>query len=100
MGNQLVWNNRYDIGVDIIDNEHKKLFRILKKLFDFGQQEMKSQWVCREAVKYFKEHALQHFLDEESYMESIGYSGFQMHKRIHTNFREITLPGKLFSGYG
>ncbi len=92
MENQLVWNNRYDIGVDIIDNEHKKLFRILKKLFDFGQQEMKSQWVCREAVKYFKEHALQHFLDEENYMESVGYSGFQMHKRIHTNFREITLP--------
>ena len=38
MGNQLVWNNRYDIGVDIIDKEHKKLFRILNKLFDFGQQ--------------------------------------------------------------
>lgn len=37
MGNQLVWNNRYDIGVDIIDKEHKKLFRILNKLFDFGQ---------------------------------------------------------------
>ena len=53
MGNQLVWNNRYDIGVDIIDKEHKKLFRILNKLFDFGQQAEKSQWVCQEAVKYF-----------------------------------------------
>lgn len=92
MENQLVWNNRYNIGVDMIDNEHKKLFRILKKLFDFGQEELKSQWVCREAVKYFKEHALAHFQDEENYMASIGYSGFEMHKRIHINFRDTTLP--------
>lgn len=92
MGNQLLWNHRYDIGVDIIDKEHKKLFRILKKLYDFGQEDLKSQWVCREAVKYFKEHALAHFSDEENYMSSIGYPGFEVHKRIHTNFRETTLP--------
>lgn len=92
MENQLEWNNRYNIGVDLIDKEHKKLFRILKKLFDFGQEELKSEWVCREAVKYFKEHALAHFQDEENYMSSIGYSGFEMHQRIHINFRDTTLP--------
>ncbi len=26
MGTQLVWNERYNIGVEIIDREHKKLF--------------------------------------------------------------------------
>lgn len=92
MENQLEWNNRYNIGVDLIDKEHKKLFRILKKLFDFGQEELKSEWVCREAVKYFKEHAIAHFQDEENYMSSIGYSGFEMHQRIHINFRDTTLP--------
>ena len=35
MGNQLVWNERYNIGVDIIDKEHQKLFHILNKLFRF-----------------------------------------------------------------
>lgn len=92
MGNQLAWNKRYDIGVEIIDKEHQKLFRILEKLFDFGQQERKSQWVCREAVKYFKDHAIKHFLDEETYMASVGYTGLVMHQRIHRNFRETTLP--------
>ncbi len=92
MGNQLVWNNRYDIGVDIIDREHRKLFRILNKLFAIGQKEEKSQWVCQEAVKYFKDHSTQHFQDEEDYMASIDYDGLEMHKRIHDNFREITLP--------
>ena len=72
MGNQIVWKDRYNIGVDIIDKEHKKLFRILNKLFEFGQQEEKSQWACQEAVKYFKDHTLQHFPNEEDYMESIS----------------------------
>ncbi len=65
MENQLVQNKGYDIGVEIIDKEHKKLFRILNKLIDFGKQDMKSQWVCQKLVKYFKEHTVAHFLDEE-----------------------------------
>jgi len=92
MGNKLVWNKRYEIGVEIIDKEHKKLFKILSKLFDFGQQDEKKQWACQEAVKYFKDHALKHFQDEEDYMASIGYKGLQMHAGLHRNFREITLP--------
>ena len=92
MGNQLVWNERYNIGVDIIDKEHKKLFSILNKLFDFGQQEEKSQWVCQEAIKYFRDHALKHFADEEAYMVSIDYAGLEVHRRIHQNFRERTIP--------
>ena len=92
MENQLVWNDRYNVGVDVIDKEHKKLFRILNKLFAFGQQETKRPWVCQETVKYFKDHALRHFQDEEEYMVSVGYTGLKTHMRIHKNFRETTLP--------
>lgn len=92
MGNQFVWNKRYNLGVELIDKEHQKLFRILNKLFDLGQQEEKSHWVCQEAVKYFKDHTLQHFADEEDYMASINYAGLKMHKHIHNNFRKRTLP--------
>lgn len=92
MGTRLVWNERYNLGVETIDKEHKKLFRILDKLLDFGQQEEKSRWVCQEAVKYFKDHALKHFADEEAYMASVDYPGLETHRRIHKNFRERTLP--------
>jgi len=92
MSNQLVWHEEYNIGVEVIDKEHKKLFNILNKLFDFGQQKEKNQWVCQEAVKYFKDHALQHFAEEEDYMDSIHYDGLNTHKRIHKNFRDRMLP--------
>ena len=92
MGNQLVWQDRFNIGVDVIDKEHKKLFVILNKLFAYGKEEEKSQWVCQEAIKYFRDHAVQHFSEEEEYMKSIHYAGLETHMRIHSNFREKTLP--------
>ena len=52
MGNRLIWEERYNIGVDIIDREHKKLFSILNKLFAFGHSDEKSQFACQEAIKY------------------------------------------------
>lgn len=92
MENQLMWEERFQIGVDVIDKEHKKLFRILNKLFAFGEDESKSQWVCQEGIKYFKDHAVKHFADEEDYMKSIHYSGLKIHTRIHNDFRDKTLP--------
>ena len=76
MGNQLVWEDRFNIGVDFIDNEHMKLFKIINKLFTFSENKNKSPWVCQEGIKYFKDHALKHFADEETYMTSISYKFF------------------------
>lgn len=92
MENRLLWDKRYNIGVEIIDREHKKLFGILDKLFDFGRRAEKNRFACREAIKYFKNHAIQHFSDEEAYMSSTGYPGLEAHRRIHRDFRERTLP--------
>lgn len=89
---QLVWEERFNIGVDIIDKEHRKLFKIINKLFSFGEDEEKNQWVCQEGIKYFKDHAVKHFADEETYMETINYDGRKMHKRIHDDFRQKTIP--------
>lgn len=92
MSNQLVWLDRYNIGVKFIDEEHKKLFSILNKLFTYRKEEEKGRWVCQEGIKYFKEHAMKHFTEEETYMASIGYMGFEVHRRLHDNFRKKTIP--------
>ena len=94
MDDQLVWQEEYNIGVEIIDKEHQRLFKIINKLFmvDGEEEEEKSRWVCQEGIKYFKGHTLKHFVDEEKYMESIGYEGLKRHRHIHRNFRENILP--------
>ncbi len=92
MGNQFIWQDRFNIGVEVIDREHRKLFSIMNRLMKFREQEDKSQWVCQEGVKYFKDHAMKHFAEEEVYMASIDYKGFETHRRLHDNFRQKTLP--------
>ncbi len=94
MDDQLVWQEEYNIGVEIIDKEHQRLFKIINKLLivDGEEEEEKSRWACQEGIKYFKGHALKHFVDEEKYMESIGYEGTERHRHIHRNFRENILP--------
>lgn len=92
MKTQFAWKEEFNIGVDVIDKEHKKLFKIINELFAFKEDEETRQWACREGIKFFKGHAVNHFSDEEAYMDSIQYEGAEQHKRLHEGFRENTLP--------
>lgn len=92
MSTQFVWQKNFNIGVDSIDKEHQRLFQIINKLFAFKEEEKNTQWACQEGIKFFKGHAMKHFADEEAYMASIGYDGLERHRRIHSGFRENTLP--------
>ena len=92
MAAQFEWHDEYNTGVEVIDKEHQRLFKIINKLFRFREEEKDSQWTCQEGIKYFKSHAMKHFADEEAYMASVGYEGLAEHQRIHRSFREYTLP--------
>lgn len=89
---QIAWKDSYKIGVDFIDKEHQTLFARMNKLLKIIEEEEKSEWACREGVKYLKSHATEHFEHEEAYMQSIQYSEYEVHKRLHDNFRYKTLP--------
>ena len=73
MDGRFEWREEYSVGVEDIDKEHQRLFQIINKLFAFREEEKDSQWLGQEGIKYFKGHAMKHFADEESYMESIGH---------------------------
>lgn len=90
--NQVVWKDSYKMGVDFIDKEHKELFSRMNKLLKLSENEDKTEWACREGVKYIKHHTGEHFEHEEAYMRSIQYEQYDIHKRLHDSFRLITLP--------
>lgn len=64
----------------------------MNKLLRISGEEEKTEWACREGIKYLKNHAIEHFEHEEAYMQSIGYEDFELHKRLHDDFRFGTLP--------
>ncbi|MCI8376482.1 MAG: response regulator [Lachnospiraceae bacterium] len=92
MDAQFEWQEEFNIGVETIDKEHQRLFKIINKLFRMKEEEKNSQWACQEGIKFFKGHAVKHFAEEEAYMTSIHYEGLEQHRRIHKGFRENTLP--------
>lgn len=88
----IAWDNIYNIGVDFIDKEHQVLFSTMNKLMSLSEREEKSEHVCREGIKYLKSHTDKHFEHEEEYMQSINYSDYEIHKRLHDDFRYKTVP--------
>ena len=42
--NQFVWQERFNIGVESIDREHRKLFAIMNKLSAYDDNDEKSRW--------------------------------------------------------
>lgn len=92
MSKEAEWNKHFNIGVDSIDNAHRKLFSIVRKLIHLSRVENNGQWASAEGIKYFKNYAVEHFADEEAYMQSIGYKDYEIHKRLHDDMRYKTLP--------
>ncbi len=89
---QIVWRDDYLIGIDYLDKEHKQLFSTMDKLLKISQDPDKSEWACQQGAKFLKNHTLEHFEHEENYMKSINYSEYDLHKRLHDDFRYETLP--------
>lgn len=88
---RIVWDEKYNIGVEVVDKAHAKLFRIIDKLFESLEDEVSNQHTYMEGIKYLDAYSMKHFSEEEAFMRSIRYSGYAHHKKIHDNFRDKTL---------
>lgn len=89
---QIEWQERFNIGVEIVDQAHRNLFAIVQKIMELYVERHENKFACVEGIKYFKAYALKHFAEEEAYMKEIGYPGCRIHKRLHDRMRWETLP--------
>ncbi len=89
---EVKWNDRFNIGVEIVDHAHRKLFSIVGKLLNLTEDAEKQKHACQEGIKYLKSYTKKHFAEEEAYMRKIGYQGYEIHKSLHDNLQNQTLP--------
>ena len=54
----VAWDDRYRVGVAVIDSAHQKLFALVRRLVLLSGDEQRSQWACEESVKYLKNYTL------------------------------------------
>lgn len=82
------FSDKYKTGITLIDDEHRRLFEIIKETNDVIQAELlhdKYDAIVH-ILEELKDYTIMHFQDEERYMESIGYQGLELQRVAHTAF--------------
>lgn len=80
---EIKWSDKFLIGVDQMDDEHKILIERINKLIMALNTTNRGQIL--ECFSSLKEYTLYHFNDEEKFMQRIDYPDYQAHKKIHEN---------------
>jgi hemerythrin len=82
------WKDEYRIGIDEIDEQHKKIFNIANEAYELLKNEFYYDKYDRiiELLEELKDYAKFHFSFEEDYMLSIKYKGYFSQKVAHDDF--------------
>lgn len=81
----LLWNKNYEVGVDLIDSQHKKWFEKADQLFEAGKSGKSKEYIIQ-MFDFLDDYTKTHFKDEEKYMISINYPELALQKQMHEGF--------------
>jgi hemerythrin len=80
----LKWSNDLNTGVDIIDEQHKRIVRYINELYEAQAANNRAQ--VGEIIDELVDYTVSHFAFEESLMERAGYPFLDPHKKVHGLF--------------
>ncbi len=84
------WNEKYSVGISMIDEEHKKFIDIINKAIvtkEHNDNPEEIREVLHEMIKY----ALNHFATEEINMIKFNFPEYQSHRNEHLDFTDKTI---------
>lgn len=86
----VAWKEEYELGIEKIDQQHRKLFEIAGRAYDILKDQFSLDKYDQivEIIEELKDYAIYHFNSEEEYMQSIGYKRLFSHKVQHEEFIE------------
>lgn len=84
----LRWKEEYETGVQMIDEQHQKLFEIGNRAFELLNNDFVIDKYDKilDILEELKNYTIFHFTSEEEYLIKIGYKGFLAHKVEHDDF--------------
>lgn len=78
------WRDDYSIGIDSIDNQHKKLIGMISDFYDSIVENRKDELI--KLIHGLKQYTVEHFTYEETYMKKFNYPEYDKHKEQHSLF--------------
>ncbi len=79
------WNDSFNVGVKVVDDQHQKLFSIVNELIR-GKNSREEKQVIEKVLLDLKEYTRYHFSTEEKFFKL--HPGFKKHREIHKSFVE------------
>jgi methyl-accepting chemotaxis protein len=82
---KFIWNKRLELGAPEMDREHKVLIEKINILVTTLEQQYvrENKPALLRAFQDLADYTVEHFTDEERFMESFGYPQLSSHKKIH-----------------
>ncbi len=80
------WEDKYSVGISIIDEEHKIFIDIINKVIVAKEHRNNRKDMLLGILNKMNEYAQKHFKTEETYMEKFEYSDYLFHKNKHQEF--------------
>jgi len=77
----LIWYDGYEIGVDFIDDDHRRLLHIMQDIRSAILGEDYSQ--CTKLLYKLLDESRSHFKREEEFLAETGYLGLAEHHKYH-----------------
>jgi len=84
------WQDIYSVGVEKIDNQHKRLFEIANRFYA-AYERREARAVLAGIFNELVEYTAYHFADEERMMRQHGYPDFDRHKASHEKLANLVL---------
>ncbi len=79
------WAPSMSVGIEKIDYQHKELLCLVNDLMDFVGEGKDSECFAM-AFDFLEDYVVEHFGEEEKYMDMFSYPGAEAHKDQHALF--------------
>jgi hemerythrin len=83
---EIEWDDSLSVGVDLIDEQHKRLIQRIKDLSDAVNSSRAAGQIGK-TLGFMIDYTEFHFSTEEKHMTELGYPGFDIHKEQHEEFK-------------
>lgn len=94
---KVIWKDKYAIGVEVIDRQHKELFERFNKFLKVVRSEQSMEEKIddiEETFNFMGEYVIAHFQSEEAVQKKYNFPEYERHHQIHENFKKDVMEFK------
>ena len=83
---EMIWNQKWAVGVDKIDKQHKELFDRINRLMT-AMKDGKGKDEVMSTLNFLEEYVVKHFNDEEELQIKNNYPKYETQHKEHEEFK-------------